>query len=670
MSKRYIPAIIITLFFLLGGLVMVSTLDSQGADPAPEFVGQQTCMNSDCHPATDRFGGHVNYQQTMHARIHERPTTENVIIDRWFEQDTVLWFRESRISDPTRDTFFIGLSKLGSESDYFIRLFTVGEYADTTEWFPVAYNYGGQGWLQRFLLKVGDSYYPAPFQYVLGSYRDHETDTGKVFFLDVARWASVDQQKNAFVFHDRTTEKFYKESWDKRCAACHVNGYNYRVETEPDGDRKWIGEWPGTIEGDSAAIDVNIAIGCESCHGPGSAHVADPTDQQAILALSPKRWDPTNSSRYWTDRKLDLCNQCHNRHTSTAGAHGFPYDEEAGQVYQPGLTLNSFIADSVKGGSYWADAATSYAHHQTGQDYWRSAHYDQHVFPNGCYDCHAVSWNTEYPYQLRENYYSLNAGEGCLEFGCHAEKSTFSIVEGEEVNDHSKHLQEHSQCVNCHYTKTATIAFTGTLEFSDHSGRVIRPTETKKYAENSALGMMNTCASECHRNGYGERNRPDAFDRNASIRYSTGVTPMKAPDFGIHDSYYSIWREKSDLDLADSLWEGYKRMYAEYLDSSEIIIENPITGSKFVSVSPNPTEGPVQVVFELDSDQKVVIEVFDAVGRRVRNLSRMNEFRGARARQWDLRDDEGRLVPKGIYYVRVVGETFEAIRGVFVYGGK
>ena len=670
MSKRYIPAIIIASFFLLGALVMVSSLESQGADPAPTYVGQQTCMNSDCHPATDKFGGHINYQQTMHARIHERPTPENVIIDRWFENDTVLWFTETKISDPTRDTFFIALSKQGTESDYFIRFHTVGEYADTTEWFPVAYNYGGQGWLQRFLLKVGDSYYPAPFQYVMSSYRDTISDTGVVTFLDSKRWVDVSQELNAFVFHDRTSEKFYEESWDRRCAACHVNGYNFRVEIEPDGDRKWIGEWPGTVEGNSAMQDINIAIGCESCHGPGSAHVSDPYDQEAILAISPKRWDPTNSSRYWTDRKLDLCNQCHNRHESNGGRHGFPYDSAAGQIYRPGLTLNSFVVDSVKGGNYWADAMTSYAHHQTGQDYWRSAHYENHVFANGCYDCHAVSWNTEYPYQLRENYYSLTPGEGCVAFGCHADKAAFSIVEEEEVNSHARHLQEHSQCVNCHYTKTATITFAGFLEFSDHSDKVIRPTETIKYGKGASFqGMMNTCAASCHRNGYGERNRPDAFDRNASIRYSSGVTPMKAPDYGIQDYFFDRWTEPSDLALADSLWQGYKRLYAEYLDSSEFVVENPITGSTLVSVSPNPTRGPVQVVFEINSDQQVLIEVFDGLGRLVRNLSRRNEFRGARAREWDLRDDLGVTVPPGVYYVRVTGESFEGTERVIVNGG-
>lgn len=667
MPKRYLPAIILLTFFLLGGIVMVTSLESQGTAQKAEYIGQQTCMTADCHPATDRFGGHVAYQQTMHARIHERPTPQNVIIDDWFERDTILWMRDNRIRNETRDTFFTQLSKRGTDDEYFMRMWTVGEYADTTEWFEVAYNYGGQGWLQRFLLKVGDSYYVSPFQYVMSGYRNQTSDTGAVVFIDVKRWILPDREINALIFFDRTSEEFYKQSWDKNCAACHVNGYNFEIETEADGDRKWIGTWPGVDEGDSAVQDINIAIGCESCHGPGSLHVADPTNDEHITALSPKRWDPTNSSRYWTDRKLDLCNQCHNRVSSTMSNHSYPYDEESREIYQPGYPLNWFIRDSTLDARYWPDGETSEAHHQTGQDYWRSSHYSEHVFPNGCYDCHAVSWNTEYPYQLKENYYSLTAGEGCVAFGCHAEKTTFSIVNGKEINNHSKHTQENSQCVNCHYTKTQTITFAGYFEFSDHSTNVIRPTETHKY-RNTNLGMMNTCASSCHRNGYGERNRPDAFDGNASYTYSTGKTPPEAPAFGTVDLFYNNWKEKADFDLADSLWLGYQRMYAEYLDSSEIVIDNPIVASRLLSVSPSPARGPVGITFELLQDQRVTIEIYNAVGEKVRVLSRREEFRGLRTRSWDLRDGDGRLVPGGIYFIRVSGEAFEATTGVFVAG--
>ena len=49
------------------------------------------------------------------------------------------------------------------------------------------------------------------------------------------------------------------KSWEARCAECHATGYsrNYRPET-----RTYAPEL------------AEIGVGCEACHGPGSAHVA------------------------------------------------------------------------------------------------------------------------------------------------------------------------------------------------------------------------------------------------------------------------------------------------------------------------------------------------------------------------------------------------------------
>ncbi len=655
----------------MGGIVLVSTLESQPAAEQAEYVGQQTCMNSSCHSAL--VGIVDSYRHTMHARIHERPTPENVIIDRWFEVDTVLVFEDDRLRDD-RDTFKVALSKRGTTDEFYFRLYTAGPFTDSTEWYKIAYNYGGNGWLQRFLVEVNGNLHVTPFQYVLESYKDREGDRGKTVQIDINRWAVLDGEIGALRLFDPQSQEFYNQSWDKNCSGCHLNGYDVDPESQPNGDVIWRANWPGTREGDSAMTDINIAIGCESCHGPGSIHVADPENTDYFHDISPKRWDESLTSRFWTDRKLDLCNQCHNRHKSTLKAHGFPYDEADGDVpkrnaYRPLQDLMAFINDSTKDGGYWADGETSSAHHQAGQDYWHSSHFEGHVFKNGCYDCHAVHEDTEYPYQLKQNYYSLEAGEGCVAFACHAEKVEATKINDTLVNNHSRHHQAHSQCVNCHYTKTATITFSNLYEFSDHSDKVIRPTETLKYADDIRTGMPNTCAASCHRNGYGSRNRPDAFDKNASIRYSTGGTPMRAPDYGTVDVNPYFWKELSDLALADSLWEGYKRLYPEYVDTTkDVEIDNPRVRSRLVSIAPNLSSGPITIIYDLVSDEEVVIEVYNTIGERVAVVSRRVEFRGARSRTWDLRDGNGHILPAGLYFVRVTGESFTGLERIFIDG--
>ncbi len=88
-------------------------------------------------------------------------------------------------------------------------------------------------------------------------------------------------------------------------------------------------------------------------------------------------------------------------------------------------------------------------------------------------------------------------------------------------------------------------------DFSDHSFRVIRPDITRKPAPFAINGMPSTCALSCHRNGRGQRN----FDAG---------TPT-ATSFGTNDTSWFRWKDNADLDLADSLWFHYKRMYAKYL---------------------------------------------------------------------------------------------------------
>lgn len=666
MQQRYVFITVLSTLVILGFVIAGVDSTSKKAKAEATYVGQETCMSSGCHADDEgnTYSGAEHFRETMHYKIHHRPNPENVVIERWFRNDTTLQFYEARVNRSPGDTLYVDLSKGETETDYLIQLRTTGEYADSTGFLKVAYNYGGNGWLQRFLMEVDGSYYPAPFQYVMAHYKETNTDTGKVYFLDLARWYSVDGETSSIKFHDRGTETFYKESWDKRCAACHVNGFDVEKDIINDSTTQWFAKWAGSDK-DSASRDINIAIGCESCHGPGSNHASDPENRDFLTDIDPGRWDLLDTSRYWTNRKLEVCDQCHNRHSSTEGLHTYQYDDANSQPYKPGDILRDFVKDTVTGGRYWDDLKTSVAHHQTGQDYWRSAHFSEHVFTNGCFDCHEAHKETEYPYQLNRNWYSLQKGEGCLATGCHVNFGDTEMRNDSLFNTHTKHLQENSQCVNCHYTKTATITFTGTYEFSDHSDQVIRPTVTKEFAIGGFVGSPNTCAISCHRNGYGERNRPDAFDEHVAVKFSTGGTPTKAPDYGIKDDYIGDWRQKSDLDLADSLWEGYKRLYKEYVTS----VRTGNAGSSsagITSIEPNPARDHVTIAFTLPGKESIRLEVFDSQGRLIRTIADADHEAGTYRDTWEGINDASRPVPSGTYFIRLTGDTFSSTKTVVI----
>jgi reprolysin-like metallo-peptidase family M12B/flagellar hook capping protein FlgD len=74
---------------------------------------------------------------------------------------------------------------------------------------------------------------------------------------------------------------------------------------------------------------------------------------------------------------------------------------------------------------------------------------------------------------------------------------------------------------------------------------------------------------------------------------------------------------------------------------------------------PNPFRGSSTIRFHLAEPAAVDLSVYDAVGRRVRNLLAGRQEAGAREMVWDGRDDAGQSVREGVYFCRleVAGRT-------------
>ncbi len=69
--------------------------------------------------------------------------------------------------------------------------------------------------------------------------------------------------------------------------------------------------------------------------------------------------------------------------------------------------------------------------------------------------------------------------------------------------------------------------------------------------------------------------------------------------------------------------------------------------------SPNPFFGQTMIQFELSAQEGVALAVFDVNGRRVRLLAEGPLGAGRHAVAWDGRDDAGRRLPAGTYFVRM-----------------
>jgi len=71
---------------------------------------------------------------------------------------------------------------------------------------------------------------------------------------------------------------------------------------------------------------------------------------------------------------------------------------------------------------------------------------------------------------------------------------------------------------------------------------------------------------------------------------------------------------------------------------------------------PNPFNPMTEIRFELAAPQAVSLRIYDVTGRLVRELADGPLPTGPHTRVWQGRDDSGRPVPSGAYYVRLVTE--------------
>ena len=74
---------------------------------------------------------------------------------------------------------------------------------------------------------------------------------------------------------------------------------------------------------------------------------------------------------------------------------------------------------------------------------------------------------------------------------------------------------------------------------------------------------------------------------------------------------------------------------------------------RWIRATPNPFTESSSIEFELARPGDVEIQIFDVVGRRVRDLSRSLGAAGRQAVVWDGRDDAGHVKGSGMYMVRI-----------------
>ena len=291
----------------------------------------------------------------------------------------------------------------------------------------------GSRWKQRYFARVGNDYFVLPAQW------DVTHHVWRRFFVEPEAdwWATLYPQDNM------------RRPTGPLCDGCH--SVNYDIATHA------VTEWN---------------VGCERCHGAGSAHVAQP-----------RRGNIINPARLGAVAASDTCIQCHSQGRPPGNPiAGVYYDWPVG--FEIGKRLADFWAlerrkPGATGFYFFADG-TAHKNRMQGNDFVQSLMYTRGVTCFSCHDPHGS-----------DNTAMLRAPGNDLCLSCHA-PATPTGPRAATLAAHTHHRPDSpgSACVACHMP--AIEQTIGDVSVHAHTFRFIPPAAT------IALGIPNACTL-CHR---------------------------------------------------------------------------------------------------------------------------------------------------------------------------
>jgi predicted CXXCH cytochrome family protein len=295
----------------------------------------------------------------------------------------------------------------------------------------IAFVYGSK-WKQRYFTKVGSDYYPLPAQWDV---------THRV-------WRPYFVQPNTDWWVPHYPADNMKRPTGPLCDGCHSVNYDTRAKS--------VTEWN---------------VGCEKCHGPGSAHVAAPS---VATIVNPSKLDFVRAN--------DTCIQCHSQgQPVTNPVEGQYYDWPVG-FHQGGRLRDFWRLEEHKIGettfTHFADG-TGHKNRMQGNDFVQSLMYRRGVTCFSCHDSHGTPNDALLLKPVRDL---------CLT--CHGPTSP-NGPHAATIQDHTHHApgSAGSECVACHMPKIEqTIA---DVNVRSHTFAFITPSLTDEFK------VPNPCTS-CH----------------------------------------------------------------------------------------------------------------------------------------------------------------------------
>jgi hypothetical protein len=520
------------------------------------YVGSRFCIA--CHP------GRITWEETLHSRFLRRPLVQYSLMP---QQGVIADYDSNGVDDFIQGLNFNNIASVFDAYKPNAPILSVegGTYFVTIGALkmPVTFTLAGQGGdsAQRYVVKIpvadtptglSNSNYFAPLQFVPGT---GWTTNSPQEWYDAGNNPRWGPGMNAAALDA------HGGNYAKTCVGCHVTGIR-GLPTTPQGEKSFEGYTAVLFQADDPTVfdwdgdgDFELMnIGCEDCHGPGSAHILGGGDPSKIV----------NPEDLPASAKVDICGRCHSEPVSVPnGTYPWPYNDATGEDYTPvlaaqGVPLSDFYEDATV---LWPDGK----HGKITRPYHDFLESPKPTFrfgPVTCPDCHNPHRQGE-EHMIRTSLVEdgiripTDVDNNTLCLACHATHGPFADlthemianIEEQEVLDqvenvvsaHSHHPYAPerrlglSRCVKCHMPPMSGF---GTLSTPSHTFEPVSPTKTLIYQAEG--GMPNACAISCH--GF----KVDVFDLgidpnpNNSV-WDSAFDRMLARDLQVYYGPDGIW---------------------------------------------------------------------------------------------------------------------------------
>jgi predicted CXXCH cytochrome family protein len=242
------------------------------------------------------------------------------------------------------------------------------------------------------------------------------------------------------------------KNWNARCAECHATGYEKNYDS---GSRRY------------ASTQAEIGVGCEACHGPGSAHLEWAAGEEIAAALEPYGFT-MDFARAGVEAAIQQCAGCHSRREAHGDGNPLP-----GMPYHDAYTLAT-----LRPGLYHADGQILDEVYVYGS-FLQSKMYARGVSCMDCHDAHSA--------QL-----VADGNAVCLQCHSPAGNPRFPTLARGDYDSPEHHFHEPgsegAECRSCHMIERVYMGVDGRR---DHSFRVPRPDLA------TATGSPDAC-TDCH----------------------------------------------------------------------------------------------------------------------------------------------------------------------------